>query len=214
MSDALSAWVVGQSGTLRAAFPDTETMVVTRDNGNNTYDVRRPGWGSSRQLTQISNVNPDLVGQISVDDTVLVGAYNGNPQQWAILSKAGYMLTAEVVGEIIAVVSADWPVVGRDESRSRNTGDEAQGWQIPPAFLRVDDGTAACAVILDERIHYLRVGDGSWRHAVALVDSSGPSVSHATWDTGVSATSRRPVQMTAFEGDGVFDFVTTWVDEA
>lgn len=103
MSDSLARGVKRQAGAMRDSYPDVQTMVVLTNHRNNTYDVQRPGWGGSRKLTRITNVNPDIVGQISEDDTVLVGYYNGNPQQAAILSKAGFLMAAAVTDATVAL---------------------------------------------------------------------------------------------------------------
>lgn len=120
---------------MRQGFPDAVAMVVVTDHGNNTYDVKRHGWTGSRVLTAITNINPDIVGQIQVDDTVLVGAYNGDPQQWAILDRAGFMgspdatdFTPAASPAILALL--DWPRHGRDENCQRDTGEETLLWDV------------------------------------------------------------------------------------
>lgn len=134
----LARGVKRQSGAMRDAYPDQQAMVVLTDHANNTYDVQRPGWGGSRKLTRITNVNPDIVGQISVDDTVLVGYYNGNPQQAAILSKAGFLLAAAVTDATVALgvyakalplTALLWAIHGHDEGRSRATGEVDLIWR-------------------------------------------------------------------------------------
>lgn len=140
MSD-LARGVKRQSGAMRDAYPDQQAMVVLTNHNNNTYDVQRPGWGGSRKLTRITNVNPDIVGQISVDDTVLVGYYNGNPQQAAILSKAGFLLSKDIVNGtpfILDLYRKGLPLTGvlwgqrqAGERRLGSTGDTEHFWRIP-----------------------------------------------------------------------------------
>lgn len=228
MSD-LSSWVVGQSGTLRDSFPDVHHMVVVLDNGNNTYNVRRPGWGANRQLTSISNVNPDLAGQIHKDDTVVVGAYSGNPQQWAILSKAGFMLTDQVAADVgptpVLVVFVQWARVGRLESWSRDTGDrngseeifgeDVQGvWQLPTSLTKHTDGVVACARVAANRVWYLKLNTDWELHAVhfdAALSTETDPLGSRSW-TLDSLQNQLPLTMTLqpLPDTELLDVYTTW----
>lgn len=204
-------------------------MVVLTNHGNNTYDVQRPGWGANRKLTKITNINPDLVGQIGVDDTVVVGYYNGNPQQAMILSKAGFMFTAgvsdlTVAAIVYAISQLQWPRVGRIEPFSRDTtdrnGTDEGAWELPTELVKYADGIMGCARVANSRIWFLRldVGEGDWVLHVVHFDENFDDdedtliLDHPTSSMMPLMMTLQPVGVTEAQPDGA-DFVdvyTSW----